>query len=174
MFMDKKSWKESKAELQRIVLPPDTNVLNGLYGGRLVEWIDNLASIVAFKHALGPAVTGSIDDLYFVSPINLGDIVLMQGRINHVTRTTMEIEVNVFAEDFHSGIPRFATEAYLTYVAIDANRKPKEVPGLLLETEDDRRRFAEGEKRSNLRKERLKGIREESKKFIQCEWESTS
>ncbi len=157
-----KRWKDSRAELQRIVLPEDTNVIGGLYGGRLVEWIDNIASIVAFKHANGPALTGSIDSLFFLSPIRMGDIVRMESRINYVTRTTMEVQTDVFTEDVSTGKPRVTTQAYLTYVAIDGKGKPKEVPGLILETDDDRKRFKEGETRSVARKETLAKVRLES------------
>ncbi|MCL4332631.1 MAG: acyl-CoA thioesterase [Candidatus Thermoplasmatota archaeon] len=161
MTTEKKSWRKSRAELQRIVLPADTNVLIDLYGGRLVEWIDNLAAIVAVKHANGRAVTGSIDSLFFLSPIRMGDVVRMEGRVTYVTRSTMEIEVNVFTDDPQTDETRFTTTAYLTYVAIDQNGKPREIPGLLLENDEDRQMFKEGEARSKLRKKNLKRVREE-------------
>lgn len=153
--MEKKSWKESYTELQRLVLPPDTNVHNDLYGGRLVEWIDNVAGIVAAKHSRKRLVTGSIDSLFFLSPINLGDIVHMTGRINYVHKSTMEIEVDVSSEEGITGEKSFTTTCFLTYVAITQDGRPTEVPGMLLETEDDKKRFEEGEKR---REQRLKNL----------------
>lgn len=159
-----KSWKESYAELQRIVLPGDTNVHNALYGGRLVEWIDNVASIVAIKHSRRRTVTGSIDSLFFLSPINMGDIVSLRGRINYTTTSTMEIEVDVESEEGITGTRRFTTKAFLTYVAVDLDGRPVPVPSLLLENDDERRRFENGKTRSESRKVLLREIRDEVSK----------
>lgn len=158
--MEKKSWKESYTELQRLVLPPDTNIFNDLYGGRLVEWIDNVAGIVAAKHARKRNVTGSIDSLFFLSPINLGDIVHLTGRINYVHRSTMEIEVDVSSEEGLTGERSFTTTCFLTYVAITQDGRPTEVPGLILETEDDKFRFQQGEERREQRLKNLKAVKE--------------
>ncbi len=157
--MQKKSWKESYTELQRLVLPPDTNVFNDLYGGRLVEWIDNVAGIVAAKHSRKRNVTGSIDSLFFLSPINLGDIVHMTGRVNYVHKSTMEIEVDVFSEEGLTGEKSFTTTCFLTYVAITQDGRPTEVPELILETEDDKQRFAQGEIRREQRLKNLKDVK---------------
>lgn len=157
--MEKKSWKESYTELQRLVLPPDTNIFNDLYGGRLVEWIDNVAAIVAAKHSRRRNVTGSIDSLFFLSPINLGDIVHLTGRINYVHKSTMEIEVNVFSEEGLTGERSFTTTCYLTYIAITQDGRPTEVPGLKLETDDDRERFEQGEARREVRLKNLKVVK---------------
>lgn len=142
-----------------MVLPEDTNVFNNLYGGRLVEWIDNVASIVAIRHSRRKTVTGSIDNLFFLSPIRLGDIVTLSGRINYVTSSTMEIEVSVHSEEGTTGIRKFTTTAFLTYVAIDDLGHSTSVPDLKLETEDDNRRFQEGKKRSSIRKKNLAAIK---------------
>ncbi len=159
--MVEKGWKESYSELQRMVLPEDTNVFNNLYGGRLVEWIDNVASIVAVRHSRRKTVTGSIDNLFFLSPIRLGDIVSLSGRINYVTSSTMEIEVSVYSEEGTTGIRRFTTTAFLTYVAIDDLGHSTNVPQLLLETDDDRKRFSDGQKRSSIRKKNLEAIKKQ-------------
>lgn len=159
--MEKKSWKESASELQRIVLPEDTNAFNSLYGGRLVEWIDNVASIVAIKHSRRRTVTGSIDSLFFLSPIRMGYIVYMTSRINFTTTSTMEIEVDVESEEGITGQRRFTTKAYLTYVAIDEEGKAISVPELILETDDDKKRFEEARIRSLGRKDLLNKIRKE-------------
>lgn len=157
--MEARSWKDSYAVMQRIVLPPDTNVFNSLYGGRLMEWIDNVASIVAFKHSRRNAVTGSIDSLYFLTPIKMGDIVTIDARINYVTRETMEIEATVVSEDHMTGDRRFTTKAFLTYIAVDNYGKPTQVPPLKLETEDDKKRWDEGAERSERRKSQLAEIK---------------
>ncbi len=155
--MDAKHWKESQTELQRLVLPPDTNIYNDLYGGRLVEWIDNVAAIVAAKHCRRRTVTGSIDRLFFLSPIHLGDIVSLYGRINYVTNKTMEIEVDVYSENAITGDRSFTTTCFLTYVAINQDGKAIEVPQLKLETDEERERFKQGEQRSQ---QRLKALEE--------------
>ena len=155
MVMEKKSWKDSFTELQRLVLPPDTNIFSDLYGGRLVEWIDNVAAIVAAKHSRRRTVTGSIDSLFFLSPIHMGDIVHLTGRINYVTKSTMEIEVDVYSEEGLTGEKSFTTTCFLTYVAINQDNRPTEVPGLILETEDEIQRFKQGEARSVARHQNL-------------------
>ena len=162
---EQKFWKDSYTAIERLVLPPDTNIFNALYGGRLVEWIDNVASIVSFKHSRRRTVTGSMDSIFFLSQIRMGDIVTMKGRINYVGKTTMEIEVDVFSEESLTGEKKFATKAYLTYVAIEQNGKATAVPRLKLETEDDEKRFKEGEERSKTRNEKLSVVREEAKAY---------
>lgn len=157
--MEKKSWKESYTELQRLVLPADTNIFNDLYGGRLVEWIDNVAAIVAAKHSRRRNVTGSIDSLFFLSPINLGDIVHLTGRVNYVHKSTMEIEVNVFSEEGLTGEKSFTTTCFLTYVAITQDGRSTEAPGLILETDDDVERSKQGEERRTTRLNKLKEIK---------------
>lgn len=164
--MNEKSWKESFTELQRLVLPPDTNIFNDLYGGRLVEWIDNVAAIVATKHSRRRNVTGSIDSLFFLSPINLGDIVHLTGRINYIHKSTMEIQVDVYSEEGLTGEKSFTTTCMLTYVAITQDGRPTEVPGLILETDDDRERFKLGEARRETRMKNLSEIKARKPKSI--------
>lgn len=162
--MDNKPPKDSYTEIERLVLPADTNIFNALYGGRLMEWVDNVASIVAIKHARRRAVTGSIDSLFFLSPIHLGDIVRMKGRINHVTKSTMEIEVDVFSQEGLTGTTSFTTKAFLTYVAVDQSGRPTTIPGLILETEEEKQRFKEGGERSKERLKLLQNIKKEEGK----------
>ncbi len=162
--MKEKAPKESMTEIERLVLPADTNIFNALYGGRLMEWIDNVASIVAIKHGRRRAVTGSIDSLFFLSPIHLGDIVRLEGRINHCTKSTMEIEVDVYSQEGLTGTTSFTTKAFLTYVAVDQSGRPTEVPQLLLETEEEKERFRNGEERSKERLKLLEKIKKEARR----------
>ncbi len=161
--MTAKSPRESHTALERLVLPGDTNTFNALYGGRLLEWVDNVASIVATKHSRRHTVTGSIDSLFFLSPIRLGDIVRMEGRINYVTTSTMEIEVDVLSEESLTGIRKVTTKAFLTYVAVDEDGKPTPVPRLKLSTKVERMRFKDGAKRSELRLRRLTEVKKSIK-----------
>ncbi|MCL4350069.1 MAG: acyl-CoA thioesterase [Candidatus Thermoplasmatota archaeon] len=158
-----KTWTDSRTITEKLVLPPDTNVFNSLYGGRLMEWIDNIASIVAFKHCRQRTVTGSIDSIFFLAPIHLGYIVKLDARINYVTSTTMEIEVDVFSQDPSTGRSRFATKAYLTYVGIDQDGRATTITGLKLPDEESKRRFKEAEDRSFRRKDLLTKVRLEAK-----------
>ncbi len=158
----KKSWKDSRTVTEKLVLPPDTNVFNSLYGGRLMEWIDNIASIVAFKHCRQRTVTGSIDSIFFLAPIHIGYIVKLDAKINYVTKTTMEIEVDVLSQDPSTGKSRFATKAYLTYVGIDQDGRASSIPGLILEDENSKTRFKEAEERSLRRKDLLSKVKEEA------------
>lgn len=158
-----KTVKESEAELSRLVLPEDTNMFNNLYGGRLMEWMDNIASITAFKHCRKKIVTGSIDNLFFLSPIKLSYIVNIHSFITYVTRSTMEIEIDVSAEDLTTGEKHLTTRAFFTYVAVDDNGKPLEVPGLILSNDEEKKRFNDGVSRHNNRLKLLKEARESLK-----------
>ncbi len=158
-----KTVKESEVELSRLVMPEDTNMFNNLYGGRLLEWMDNLASITAVKHCRKKIVTGSIDNLFFLSPIKLSFIVNMKSFITYVTKSTMEIEIDVSSEDLITGEKKLTTKAFFTYVAIDDNGKPSDVPGLILTSDEERKRFNEGALRHDIRVKLLKETKESLK-----------
>ena len=135
-------------------MPGHTNGAAGvLFGGVMMQWIDVCAGVSAIRHAGGAAVTASIDRLDFLIPVHLGDIVILQSRVNYVRRTSMEVGCRVETEDPSTRRRRYTTKAFLTFVAIDAAGRPRGVADLVLESEDDRRRFAEGEAR---RQERLR------------------
>lgn len=165
MELTPKSWKDSYTKMEKLVLPADTNVFNSLYGGRLMEWVDNVGSIVAFKHCRTKTVTGSIDSLFFLAPIHLGYIVKMQGRLNYTTDRSMEIEVDVSAQDAFTGRERFTTKAYLTYVAIDDDGKSISVPQLLMDSDEVKERFKAGQERSIRRLDLLSSVRKEAQNF---------
>ncbi|MGC8609207.1 MAG: acyl-CoA thioesterase [Thermoplasmata archaeon] len=159
--METRRCSDSEVIVQRMVMPEDMDVYQFLYGGRLVEWIDNGASIVATKHCRKRTVTGSIDSLFFLLPIHLGDIVILHGYINYTTKSTMEIEVDVIKEDGLTGTRKYATKAYLTYVAIDSDGRPTEIPQIVPETDEEKRRYADAEKRAADRKIRLEAIKKQ-------------
>lgn len=152
--LDPKPASASAAEFTHLVLPPDTNALGTIFGGRIMEWVDIAASIVANRHCRKVAVTASIDNLNFISPVNLGDIVILRASVNYTHRTSMEIGVKVEAEDPLTGERRTTAHAYLTFVALDDKGRPTPVPPLLLETENEKRRFEEGQKRRENRRKR--------------------
>lgn len=146
-----KAVSESAADFQHIVLPPDINALGTIFGGRIMEWIDMAAAIVAMRHCRGIAVTASMDALNFYSPVNLGDIVVLKVSVNYVHRSSMEIGVRVEAEDPKTGLRRHTSSAYLTFVALDDNRKPMAIPELVANTPEAKRRFAEAKQRRETR-----------------------
>lgn len=146
-----KAVSESAAEFQHLVLPPDINAMGTIFGGRIMEWIDKGAAIVAMRHCRSVAVTASMDALNFYSPVYLGDIVVLKTCVNYVHRSSMEIGVRVESEDPKTGLRRHTSSAYLTFVALDDNRKPIPVPELVLNTAETKRRFEAGKKRREAR-----------------------
>ena len=151
--MDSKPVSASSAEFTHLVLPSDTNALGNIFGGRIMEWTDIGAAIVASRHCRKVAVTASMDALSFISPIHLGDIVILKAAVNFTARTSMEIGVRIESENPLTGERRHTASAYLTFVALDEAGHPTPVPPVSAETNEDKRRFQEGQKR---REERIK------------------
>ena len=145
--MTPKRPSESRVETTEIVLPGDTNALGTIFGGKVMQWMDIAASVAGMRHSGGSVVTASIDGLTFLTPIQLGEVVVLKAQVNYVGHTSMEIGVRVEAENPRTGERRYTTKAYLTFVAIDAAGKPRQVPPLVLDTDEDRRRFADAEER---------------------------
>jgi acyl-CoA hydrolase len=144
----------SRVEMTQIVMPTHTNGVAGvLFGGVVMQWIDVCAGVAAMRHAGGPVVTASIDRLDFLSPIRVGDIVVLQARVNYVHKTSMEVGCRVETEDPRTRSRRYTTKAYLTFVAVDDEGRPRAVPPLVLETDEDHRRHAEAAARRALRLE---------------------
>ena len=144
------------------VLPTDTNALGMLFGGRLVEWIDVAAGIACQRHSRHRVVTASIDDLHFLQPIRVGMIVELLAQVNATWRTSMEAGVRIESEHPRTGKRVHACTAYLSYVAQDEEGHHLQIPQIVLENEDDKRRhLAAGERRalrlsrSRMRREQL-------------------
>ena len=134
-------------------MPMDANVVGNVFGGTILRLIDEVASIVAFKHARSNVVTASIDRMDFYSPVYIGDMLRLIASINYVHRTSMEIGVRAEAENPLTGEVRHTGTCFLTYVALDKNGKPTRVPSLTPETEEEKRRWAEAEDRRKRRME---------------------
>ncbi len=137
----------SQVELTELVLPNDTNQLGNLLGGRLMHWVDIAAALAAQKHSGRVSVTASVDEMTFLLPVKLGQVVRLHASVNRAFHTSMEVGVHVDVEDFRTGDVRHVSTAYLTFVAIDEIGRAVRVPELLPETEDDKRRFADAETR---------------------------
>ena len=130
-------------ENTELVLPPDTNHHGTVFGGRVLQWIDITASIAAQRYAGRKVVTASIDQMHFILPIQLGNVVILKACVNSTHRTSMEIGVRVEREDVENGTNEHAATAYLTFVAMDENMKPTEVPALKPTSESEVRRAQE-------------------------------
>ena len=129
-----KAVSESRIEQVYQVRPEHLNGAGRLFGGKLMEWIDELAGLVGIRHAQQDVITASIDNLKFIRGAYLKDIIVLIGRVTFVGRTSMEVRVDTYIESIE-GIRKPINRAYLTLVAIDAQGNPVEVPGLILETE---------------------------------------
>ncbi len=152
-FQIKKQAKDTMVTLAKVMQPSDANPGGIVHGGVVMKEIDNAAGVVAIRHAGNLAVTASIDRIDFHNMIFIGEMITIKASINRAGRTSMEIGVRVEAEDLLKGSRRHVASAYLTFVAVDKNTgKPLAVPGLLLETEDEKRRHKQALKRKELRK----------------------
>lgn len=143
---------QSRTIQTRLVLPPDTNHHQSIFGGRVLAYIDEVAAITAMKHAKGEVVTASIDSVDFVSPAYAGDVLELEGIVTCTGRTSMEVYVRVVSRNLKTSEERLTTESFVTMVAIDDEGKPVEVPGVYPETETEKRLFETGPKRREHRK----------------------
>jgi acyl-CoA hydrolase len=144
----------SQVVMTQIVMPAHTNGEGGmLFGGIVMQWIDVCAGVAAMRHAGGRVVTASIDRLDFLSPINLGDIVVLKAQVNFTARTSMEVGCRVDTENPITRAGRNTTKAYLTFVAVDDAGRPRPCPPIVPVSDEEKRRFARAAKR---REERLK------------------
>lgn len=142
-----KSPKQSSAEMRFLVMPEHTNPQNSIFGGVVMSWIDMAAAMVAERHSGRPVVTVHVDDISFKAPIKIGDHVLVKASVNYVGRTSILVGVKVIAENPFTGISRHTTTAYLTFVALDDIGRPISICKLVPETEEEKRRYIQGEKR---------------------------
>ena len=137
------------------MLPTHANNLGHVFGGVILGMMDTVAAVSAMRHARATCVTASIDRVDFREPIHLGDLVIMKSSVNYAGRTSMEVGVRVEAEDMLTGHRRHTNSCYLTFVAVDRNGRPMEVPSLVVETPDEvRRNAAAGERRRRRLEER--------------------
>jgi acyl-CoA hydrolase len=137
--------------MTELVLPNDTNVFGNLMGGRLMYWMDIAAALSAQKHCNAPVVTASVDNISFENPIKLGNVVHIEAKLTRAFNSSMEVHLNVWGEDLTQQYKYKSNEAYYTFVALDPNRKPRPVPGLVPETEDEKKLFDSALRRRQLR-----------------------
>ncbi|MGE5748404.1 MAG: acyl-CoA thioesterase [Gemmatimonas sp.] len=148
--------RETQHETSQLMLPQHSNNLGLVFGGVILAMMDTASAVSAIRHARSVCVTASVDRVDFREPIHLGDLVIMKCSVNYVGRTSMEVGVRVEAEDLQTGSRRHTNSCYLTFVAIDRNGKPIEVPRLVPETEDEIRRYEAAKARRQRRLEERK------------------
>lgn len=136
----------------RLVLPPDTNHHNSIFGGKVLAYIDEIAAIAAMKHAQGEVVTASFDSVDFVSAAYAGDMIELEAIVTGTGRTSMEVYVRVVTRNIKNGSKKLTTESFVTMVAIDEQGKPKEIPAVEPNTDFERHLFDTGPIRQEHRK----------------------
>ncbi|PLX42865.1 MAG: acyl-CoA thioesterase [Deltaproteobacteria bacterium] len=149
----KKTVSETQLIHARTMLPSDANPAGNVHGGTVMKLIDDAAGACAIRHCRSNVVTASVDRLVFLQPVYIGNLLTLKAAVNYVGRTSLEVGVRVEAEDLRSGKVTHTSSAYLTFVALDDDNKPFEIPGLIMETEEEKRRFNDGVRR---REERLR------------------
>lgn len=148
---------DSQIIMTELVLPHHTNQLGNLLGGQLMHWIDICAALSAAKHNQRVCVTASVDRIDFHHPIRLGEAVMLVASINRVFKTSMEVGVKVYAQNFKEGTKIHSNTAYLTFVSVETNGKPVEAIDGIPETEDEKRRYEQAlQRRENRLKDRTK------------------
>lgn len=148
--MKSRTPKETLTISTNIVLPNDTNTLGNLFGGQLLAWMDEIASISAHRHCRRVVVTASVNNVSFQKPINHADIVILEAKVTRAFNSSMEVWVDVYVEDHVSGKRTKANEAIYNFVAVDQNGGPINVPALVPETEEEKQRFEGALRRKQL------------------------
>ena len=149
-----KTVDDSRVETAHLIRPQHLNGSNRLFGGILMQWIDEVAGIVAKRHSMSNVTTASVDNLTFLKGAYQNEMVIIKGKLTWVGRTSMEVCVDTYVEDL-SGERVRINNAHFMMIALDENDKPKEVPRLLLQTDDEKLAWEHGEERRKIRNRRL-------------------
>lgn len=147
----KKFARESAVVMTEMVLPNDTNTLNNLMGGKLMHWMDVVAAIAAQKHSNSIVVTASADNISFKEPIALGNVVTLKAQVTRAFNSSMEVFIEVTAEDIPANKKVMTHRAFFTFVAVDDNNKPSRIPELVPETTEEIENFEGALRRRQLR-----------------------
>jgi acyl-CoA hydrolase len=142
-----RSVRESRSEYTEICLPNDTNMLGTMLGGRVMHLVDICGAIAAMRHARGPVVTASVDQMTFLHPIRVGELVRLKSQVNRAFQSSMEVGVKVWVENLHTGEMKHTSSAYLTFVALDSRGGKVRIPPIFPETDEEHRRYAQAAKR---------------------------
>jgi acyl-CoA hydrolase len=153
--LDPRPVSHSRVETVRIMSKLDANDVGNVHGGVIMREVDNVGGLAAARHAGRVCVTAAIDELSFREPVFVGDLLVVKASVNAVGTRSLEVGVRVEAESWDGHERRHTTTAYLVFVALDDEMRPTEVPPLVCETDDDRRRQAQARIRRDVRKERI-------------------
>ena len=153
---------ESMVEMTQIILPSHANALGTIFGGQVAAWIDIAAGVAAMRHARRVVVTASMDDLHFMAPATVGEVLILKAHVNRAFDTSMEVGVRAEAENPLTGERRHTATAYLTFVALDRSGNRVAVPPLIPESEAEQRRYQQAEQRRVWRLER-RALRQQEK-----------
>jgi acyl-CoA hydrolase len=149
-----KTTQESRTIQASLVQPSDTNYHGTIFGGTMMAYIDEVAAIAAMRHARRPVVTASIDSIDFLAPVKMGHSICLEAFVSSTGRTSMEIFVKVVSENLQTGERVLTATSFLTFVALDEEGKPTDVPAVVPETEEEQYLMASAEERKKMRKER--------------------
>lgn len=138
--MNAKRWQDSATETVQVVLPNDSNPLGFILGGSVMHLIDITGAIACHRHTNRLALTAGVDGLEFLHPIKVGDMIILKSRVTCTFRTSLEVEVEVFSEEIETGVRRLTSRAFLTFVSIDRDGNPQQVPPLMVESPEDEER----------------------------------
>jgi acyl-CoA hydrolase len=154
MDLTPKRASESATEMVQVVLPNDANVLGNILGGTVMHLIDIAGAIACHRHTRSLLVTAAVDDLQFLHPIKVGDLIILKSRVTCTFNTSLEVQVEVFSEETLTGTRRMTSRAFLTFVTVSDDGQRVPVNPLLLETDEDRRVAQEAQARRAARLKR--------------------
>src|SRR5882672_2481797 len=151
--MTPKFVRESASEYSDLALPNDANGLGNVLGGKVMHLVDLAGALAAIRHARCPVVTASVDHMNFLHPVRIGQLILLRSSVNRVFHTSMAVGVKIFVENLTTGERRHTSSAYLTFVALDAHGNRVPVPQVIPESEEEKRRYEDADKRRAYRLE---------------------
>jgi acyl-CoA hydrolase len=149
--MEARKAKDSFITMNELVLPNDTNTFGDLMGGKLMYWMDIAAYLSAAKHCNSGAMTASVDNISFKTPIKLGNVICIEAKVTRAFTTSMEIHLKVWNQNMITQSKELSNEAYFTFVALDENKKPKNVPAIIAESEEEKKFYDSALRRRQLR-----------------------
>lgn len=159
-----KTVSASRVTMNELVMPNDTNPFGNLMGGQLMKWMDICSAIAAQKHSNRTVVTVAVDSVEFKSAIKLGEVVVIEGEVTRAFTTSMEVYMQVWAENLRTGSRRLCTTSYYTFVAVDADGNPVPVPAIQPETEYEKYQYEAAGERRKMRLEMAKKTQEAMRK----------
>lgn len=151
---EKRKVSDSQVEIVRLVRPNHLNSAGRLFGGMLMQWLDEAAGMVAMRHTRTNVITASVDNLRFIHGAYNGEMIVIVGKVTFVGRTSLEVRLDTYVEHLENGMRHPINRAYFTMVALDENDKPTSVPGLILETEAEKAEWEAAQKRREMRMRR--------------------